>query len=75
MIETLNKLSKDELILEVVNQKTQNDYLKHQVTIFQKMLFGSKQEQHKIIENPEQTNLEFTEKVDLDLPQECNVIE
>ena len=70
MIETLNKLSKDELVLEVVNQKTEIDNLKHQVTIFQKMLFGSKQEQHKAIENPEQTNLEFTEKVDLDLPQD-----
>lgn len=73
MIETLNKLSKDELVLEVVNQKSEIDNLKHQVAIFQKMLFGSRQEQHKAIENPEQTNLEFTEKVDLDLPQDIEV--
>ena len=64
MIETLNKLTKDELILEVVNQKTEIDSLKHQLTNFQKIVFGSKQEQHKAIENPEQINLEFTEKVD-----------
>jgi len=73
VIETLNKLSKDELVLEVVNQKSEIDNLKHQINIFQKMLFGSKQEQHKAIENPEQTNLEFTEKVDLDLPQDIEV--
>ena len=42
MIETLNKLSKDELILEVVNQKTEIDSLKHQLTNFQKIVFGSK---------------------------------
>lgn len=73
MIEALNKLSKDELVLEVVNQKSEIDNLKHQVTIFQKMLFGAKQEQHKEIQNPEQTNLEFTEKIDLDLPQDIEV--
>ena len=73
MIETLNKLTKDELILEVVNQKTEIDSLKHQLTNFQKIVFGSKQEQHKAIENPEQINLEFTEKVDLDLPQDIEL--
>lgn len=72
MIETLNKLSKDELIVEVVNQKTEIDNLKHQVKLFQKMVFGSKQEQHKAIENPEQTALAFIEKVDLDLPQDID---
>jgi transposase len=70
VIETLNTLSKDELVLEVINQKTENENLKHQVSILQKMLFGPKQEQHKVIENPEQTQLEFIEKVDLDLPQD-----
>lgn len=70
MIETLNKRSKDELILEVVNQKTEIDALKNQIKIFQKMVFGSKKEQHKTIEVPEQINLEFTEKVILDLPQD-----
>ncbi|HLF51555.1 IS66 family transposase [Flavobacterium sp.] len=70
MIETLNKLSKDELIIEVVNQKAENENLKHQIKLFQKMVFGSKQEQHNAIENPSQTALEFTEKVDLDLPQD-----
>lgn len=73
MIKPLNTLSKDELILEVVNQKIENESLKHQISIFQKMVFGSKPETHKAIENPEQINLEFTEKVDLDLPQDVEL--
>ena len=81
MIETLKKLSKDELILEVVNQKSATDnliveykseidHLKHQVSLFQKALFGAKKEQHIAIENPEQIKIEFEEKIDLDLPQD-----
>ena len=54
----------------ITEQKNQIESLKHQVSLFQKMVFGSKQEQHKVIENPEQTALEFNEKVDLDLPQD-----
>jgi methionine-rich copper-binding protein CopC len=73
VVETLNTLSKDELILEVVNQKTEIETLKHQISIFQKMVFGSKPETHKVIENPEQITLEFTEKVDLDLPQDIEL--
>ncbi len=77
MIEALNKLSKDELISEVLNQKyellqKQNhiELLKHQVGIFQKAMFGSKKETHQVLVNPEQTQLEFSEKIDLDLPQD-----
>ena len=77
MIETYENYSSREFItlLEEKNsiieeKKTENENLKHQVNILQKMVFGSKKEQHKAIENPEQTNLEFTEKVDLDLPQD-----
>lgn len=77
MKNTLNKRSKDELILEVIrqkteleNQKNQIDSLKHQLGVFQKLVFGSKKETHQTIENPEQSQLEFTEKVDLDLPQD-----
>lgn len=54
----------------ITEQKNQIESLKHQVSLFQKMVFGSKQEQHKSIENPEQTTLAFNEKVDLDLPQD-----
>jgi len=57
----------------ITEQKTEIDSLKHQLTNFQKIVFGSKQEQHKTIENPEQINLEFTEKVDLDLPQDIEL--
>ena len=57
----------------ITEQKTEIDSLKHQLTNFQKIVFGSKQEQHKSIENPEQINLEFTEKVDLDLPQDIEL--
>ena len=57
----------------ITEQKTEIDSLKHQLTNFQKIVFGSKQEQHKAIENPEQINLEFTEKVDLDLPQDIEL--
>lgn len=56
----------------ITDQKNQIEYLKHQVSLFQKMVFGSKQEQHKAIENPEQTTLAFSEKVDLDLPQDID---
>ena len=59
-----------EQVSVITEQKNQIDNLKHQVSVFQKMVFGSKQEQHKAIENPEQTSIEFTEKVDLDLPQD-----
>ena len=57
----------------ITEQKTEINSLKHQLTNFQKIVFGSKQEQHKSIENPEQINLEFTEKVDLDLPQDIEL--
>lgn len=70
VIETLKKLSKDELVLEVVNQKSEIAYLKHQVSLFQKALFGAKKEQHISIENPEQIKIAFEEKIDLDLPQD-----
>lgn len=70
MIETLKKLSKDELISEVVNQKSEIQHLKHQVSLFQKALFGAKKEQHIVVENPEQIKIDFSEKIDLDLPQD-----
>lgn len=81
MIETLKKLSKDELVLELVKQKSATEklvseftsevaYLKHQVSLFQKALFGSKKEEHIAVENPEQIKLAFDEKIDLDLPQD-----
>ena len=57
----------------ITEQKTEINSLKHQLTNFQKIVFGSKQEHHKSIENPEQINLEFTEKVDLDLPQDIEL--
>lgn len=81
VIETLKKYSKNALILEVVNQKSSTEkliveykseiaYLKHQVSLFQKVLFGSKKEQHIAIENLEQIKIDFAEKTDLDLPQD-----
>lgn len=63
MVETLEKLSKPELISEVINLKHQNDLLR-------KLAFGSKKETHKAIENSEQVKIPFEEKVDLDLPQD-----
>jgi transposase len=61
--ESLNTLSKKELIDKVI-------VLQHQVSLFQKALFGDKKETHKQINVPEQIQIEFTEKVDLDLPQD-----
>lgn len=72
VIETLKKLSKDELISEVVTQKSEIDHLKHQVSLFQKALFGAKKEQHITTENPEQTKIDFEEKIDIDLPQDID---
>ncbi|OFY87728.1 MAG: hypothetical protein A3F72_02485 [Bacteroidetes bacterium RIFCSPLOWO2_12_FULL_35_15] len=63
MIETLKKLSKEELISEVIN-------LKHQVSLFQKGIIRCKKEQHITVENPEQIKIEYEEKIDLDLPQD-----
>ena len=81
MVEALKNNSPDELISiildkenTIVEQKSEIDYLKHQVTIFQKALFGQKKETHKVIENPEQGKLAF-EKVDLDLPQDIELIQ
>ncbi len=70
MIETYKNYSSEDFITLLEEKKTENENLKYQVNILQKMLFGSKQEQHKVIEHPEQTQLEFIEKVDLDLPQD-----
>ena len=70
MIETYKNYSSEDFITLLEEKKTENENLKYQVNILQKMLFGSKQEQHKVIENPEQTQLEFIEKVDLDLHQD-----
>lgn len=46
------------------------DALQHQISLFQKALFGDKKEQYKQITPTEQTTLEFGEKIDLDLPQD-----
>lgn len=70
MIKTLEKLSKDELITEVVKQNSEIENLKHQIDLLRKLIFSSKKETHKAIEHPQQTELEFAEKVDLDLPQD-----
>jgi len=70
VIETYKNYSSEDFITLLEEKKTENENLKYQVNILQKMLFGSKQEQHKVIEHPEQTQLEFIEKVDLDLPQD-----
>lgn len=76
MIETLKNYSSDKLITLVIDKenliaeyKSENEYLKHQISLFQKALFGAKKEQH-IAVNPEQTKIEFEEKIDLDLPQD-----
>ena len=45
-------------------------YLEHQISLFQKALFGDKKESYKQVNVPEQTKIEFAEKVDLDLPQD-----
>ena len=70
MIETYKNYSSDEFITLLEQQKSEIDYLKHQVAIFQKALFGPKQEQHKGVENPEQIKIDFDQKIDLDLPQD-----
>lgn len=71
MIETLQNLSKEELITEVVNQKselkekqTQIDYLEHQIKQYEKIVHGAKSEKFVPAEIPEQTVL------DLDLPSD-----
>ena len=77
MVETLKKQSKNELISIVIEKEnlltklqSDNEYLKHQVSLFQKALFGQKKETHKAIDIPEQAQLPFEEKVDLDLSQD-----
>ncbi len=76
VIEQLNDLSKEELITRVIHhhgrleeQQNQIAYLQHQISLFQKALFGDKKEQHKSID-PGQIAIGFEEKVDLDLPQD-----
>ncbi len=79
MIETLKNNSPDELISiildkenTIVGQKSEIEYLKHQVNLFQKALFGQKKETFKAIENIQQEKLPF-EKVDLDLKQDVEL--
>jgi Transposase C of IS166 homeodomain len=74
VVENLNTLSKEELVSEVLHQhseiiqhKNENAYLKHQISLYQKALFGDKKEEHKVVD-PRQTEIAFEEKVDLDLP-------
>ena len=67
MVEKLNNLSKEELVSEVILAKNENAYLKHQISLYQKALFGNKKEEHKVIDS-KQTEIAFEEKVDLDLP-------
>lgn len=67
-------LEKENLLLEqekrIQDYQTDIENLKHQITLFQKIIFGSKKEEHKALNNPQQTQLPFEEKVDLDLPQD-----
>ena len=61
-------LQEKEIIIEEKESKI--NYLQHQISLFQKALFGDKKEQYKQIIPTEQTQLEFGEKIDLDLPQD-----
>lgn len=77
MVKVLEKLSKEELITEVITNHSEIEKknieierLKHQVHLFQRKLFGAQKEQHLSLENPEQTKLAFEDKIDLDLPQD-----
>lgn len=84
MVKVLGKLSKNELISEVITKhseiekkdieieknKVEIERLKHQVHLFQRKLFGVQKESHLSPENSEQTKLAFEEKIDLDLPQD-----
>jgi transposase len=67
VVEKLNSLSKEELVSEVIQ-------LKHQLSLYQRALFGDKKEVHKVID-PGQTEIAFEEKVDLDLPQDIELQE
>lgn len=65
MIETLQNLSKKELITEVVNHKSEIAYLKHRLEQYEKIVHGAKSEKFVPAENPKQTTL------DLDLPADA----
>jgi transposase len=67
VVEKLNSLSKEELVSEVIQ-------LKHQLSLYQRALFGDKKEVHKVID-PGQTEIAFEEKIDLDLPQDIELQE
>ena len=71
MVETLEKLTKEELVKQVVENRIQIEekqiqieFLKHQLDQYQKLVHGSKREKFIPEQNPEQTNL------DLDLPSD-----
>jgi transposase len=70
MKKSLDTLSKDELIDTVLSQDSEIERLKHQVSLFQKALFGPKNETFKQPENKDQLAISFEEKIDLDLPQD-----
>ena len=52
---------------EIIKQQTEIDHLKHQLSLFQKALFGEKKEKHIGVPS-EQIQLNFNENIDLDLP-------
>jgi transposase len=70
MEKSLDTLSKDELISTVSYLNGEVERLKHQVSLFQKALFGPKNETFKQAENKDQLSISFDEKIDLDLPQD-----
>lgn len=88
MAESLEKLSKEELISEVLRQKNHltekeiklSEYesellrLQQQLSFLQKQIFGQKKETYKSIDNPEQTKL-FDENQDLDLPSDQELMQ
>lgn len=86
MVKQLNQLSKEELVSQVIHHQSTVDernsllrekqseitYLKHQLGLYQKALYGDKKEQHKIIDTT-QTEIPFDQKIDLDLPQDIEL--
>lgn len=86
VVKELNQLSKEELVSQVIHHHSQVEeknsllkekqseiaYLKHQLGLFQKALFGDKKEQHKLVDS-NQKEIPFEEKIDLDLPQDTEL--
>jgi transposase len=70
MVETLENLSKEDLVKTIGEKQVQIEFLKHQLEQYQKIVHGSKTEKFIPSQNPEQITLDLDLPSDIEAPLE-----